>query len=298
MIKNLLFLPLLCLAFTAQAQYSETFSTPNQGYLLNWENDFSQVNWTLTTWDLQPPVDFGCDVDDYFATNAAGQLECFDLDQEVCWLSPDLTAIVTGNIAFTADLVWGGFDAGQIMPLEYINVEYQLNGGAWVRHPNVLGADGDSLCTVRYDNALGNNNGSATTNFPAIAVTAGDALNLQICVSTNANAEFVRIDNINVSGTSKVLPLAAPDFQLKLQPNPFSEALNIAWEMPESGAVTLEIVDVQGKLVYSKKAGALSGAQAWIWQGVDTQGAKVAPGVYMLTLRGERWQKTQKLVRE
>jgi FlgD Ig-like domain len=297
MIRKLLFLPFFCVTLALQAQYAETFDIPNKGYLLNHENDFSQVSWSLSTWELQPPAEFGRDVTDYFATAPGGLLECLDLDQEVCWLSPDLTVFSTGTVTYSADLVWVGFDAGQTMPLEFINVEYQLNGGNWVRHPNVLGANGDPAYTVKYENIAGSHNGSAQTLFPAIAVTAGDVMNLQICVSTNANAEIVTIDNVTVSGVSKVLPLAGPDLNLKLLPNPFSDVVNVGWEMPKTGKVIIEVLDAQGKLVFAKHFGELSGTQSWSWQGVDNQDSSVPPGVYTLVLRGETWQKAVKLVR-
>ncbi len=297
MIRILLLLPLLFLAVASNAQYHETFDTPFQGYLLDNENDFSQVNWSLSTWELQPPAEFGRDISDYFMTVPDGHLECIDLDQEVCWLSPDLSVLSSGTVQYTAQLGWMGLDAGQTIPLEYINVEYQINGGNWVRHPNIIGADGDPAYTVKYENNVGNNNGSGQTNFPAIQVNAGDIMNLQICVSTNANAELVTIDNIFVSGVSKVLPLAGPELRLTTTPNPFEDVLNVAWEMPESSKLNLEVLDVQGNLVFSKQFGTLSGSQYWTWRGIDNQGASVPAGVYMMVLRAERWQKAQKLVR-
>lgn len=302
MIKKLCLLPLLCFVVAAQAQYSETFSTPDQGYLVNLVDDFSQVTWTLSSWDLQPPAEFGRDASDYFATTAAGLLEAIDLDQEVCWMSPGLFVLSDGNIAYTADIAWEGFDSGQTNPSEHINVEYQINSSAWVRHPNVLGVDGDPLFTVSYINAMGNNNGSATTNFPAIATLASDTLHARICVSTNANAELVTIDNVNITGViplvSKVNSIPAPTLMLQILPNPFSDVVSISWEMPSAGDVQMELADVQGKIIYRHMEAASAGLQEWQWRGRDAQGARVPAGVYIMTLRGEGWQVSKQLVKE
>lgn len=188
----------------------ETFSTPNKGYLLNCANDFTGVGWTLSTWDpggscqiLPPdPTTDIRDPQDYFQTTGAGVLECIDLDQEVCWTSPSLTVIATGNISFTADISWVGFDVLQTPPTDGINVEYQINGGAWVRHPNILGVNGDPTYTVRYIDGIGPFNSSGTTNFPSIAVTAGNSFKVRMCASDNANAEVVTLDNVAVTGVS------------------------------------------------------------------------------------------------
>ncbi len=227
--RYFLLLPFLCLALIAQAQYSETFSTPNKGYLVNFVNDFTTVDWTLSAWANQPPAAFGRDDQDYFQTTAAGVLECIDLDQEVCWTSPLLTVSNTGNITFTADITWAGFDVGQTNPLEFVNVEYQINNNGWVRHPNVLGANGDPAFTVRYT-AVGGG-GNATTDFGNIAVTAGNAFQVRICVSNNANAEIVTIDNINVSGVSS--GCAAPTLS--------TVVTQVGCSNPNSGAIDLSV---------------------------------------------------------
>jgi hypothetical protein len=230
MMRYFLLLPFLCLALIAQAQYSETFSTPNKGYLVNFVNDFTTVDWTLSAWANQPPAAFGRDDNDYFQTTAAGVLEAFDLDQEVCWISPVLTVSNTGNITFTADITWAGFDVGQTNPLEFVNVEYQINNNGWVRHPNLLGADGDPAFTVRYIAGSGGG-GNATTNFGNIAVTAGNAFQVRICASNNTAAEIVTIDNINVSGVSS--GCAAPTLS--------TVVTQVGCSNPNSGAIDLTV---------------------------------------------------------
>lgn len=222
---------LLLLPAISNAQYLETFSTPNKGYLTNLVNDFTGVGWTLSAWANQPPAEFGRDDQDYFQTTADGRLEGIDFDQEVCWTSPALTVQATGNISFTADITWAQFDENQSNPLEFINVEYQINGGAWVRHPNVLGANGDLAYTVRYIAGGTNLSGSATINFPSIAVTAGQTVVVRFCASMNQNAEVVTLDNVNVTGVSS--GCAAPNLSVTVQ--------QVGCSNPNSGAVFLSV---------------------------------------------------------
>lgn len=199
---------LVLIVFTSgsvMGQYLETFSTPNKGYLVSFVDDFAGVNWTLSTWNTAGSER---DTNDYFQTTAGGVLEAIDLDQEVCWTSPPLTVIATGTSAFTANISWTGFDVNQTNPLEFINVEYQLNGGAWVRHPNIIGANGDPAYTMRPTGGATPQAGTATTNFPSIAVTAGNTIQVRVCFSDNANAEVTTLDNVSVTN-AMVAPTAA-----------------------------------------------------------------------------------------
>ncbi|MBK8967938.1 MAG: T9SS type A sorting domain-containing protein [Lewinellaceae bacterium] len=232
MIKNLLLALLFCLATVAQAQYSETFSIANRGYLINSVNDFTGVDWTLSAWGA------GRGATDYFQTTAGGVLEATNLDEEVCWVSPQMTVLSTGNISFTADISWDGFDVNQ-----------QINGGAWVRHPNVLGGNGDPAYTVSYTSGTGPFTSSASTNFAAIAVTAGNTFKVRMCARVNGNTEFLTLDNVNISGVSTggcIAPTLGTSIAQAGSCNSANGAItvtatgatpgyNVAWSGPSSG---------------------------------------------------------------
>jgi len=134
MTKFLLPALLSLVAFTANAQYSETFSTPDRGYLPNFIDNFTGVDWTLSAWE-QAPNPWRDDLD-AFQTGPgtasgipipAGVLGGGDFDQEVCWTSPLLNSFTNGNVTFTADITYAGFDGNQnLAPFDAINVEYQV----------------------------------------------------------------------------------------------------------------------------------------------------------------------------
>jgi len=111
MIKTILPALFLCLSLAVHAQYSETFSTPNKGYLLNCVNDVTGVHWTLTPWDAAGTCQLADlrDPSDYFQTTAGGVLEDIDLDQEVCWTSPLMNISAAGTVSLSVALNLGWF---------------------------------------------------------------------------------------------------------------------------------------------------------------------------------------------
>ncbi len=70
-------------------------------------------------------------------------------------------------------------------------------------------------------------------------------------------------------------------------PNPFNPATTIAYTVPEgaAGPVTLQILDLRGRLVRTLAAGAAPGHHQARWDGVDTGGRAAAAGVYLVSLR-------------
>ncbi|MBL7776416.1 MAG: SprB repeat-containing protein, partial [Saprospiraceae bacterium] len=226
----------LCLASTClSAQYLETFSTPNKGYLLNQNDDFTGVNWTLSAWANQPPALFGRDSSDYFQTTATGQLECIDLDQAVCWESPLLNTSAAGLVTLSVELSWEGFDTDQLgnpcndAGLDYINVQYSVNGGAFVSVPNQVG--GSACATIGYVVGTPNAPFTGSTTVTVTGITGGSNLRIRICVNTNANAEVVRIDNVAVPTPGVTTGCSAPVLS--------TEVIPVGCLGPNSGAVIL-----------------------------------------------------------
>ena len=72
-----------------------------------------------------------------------------------------------------------------------------------------------------------------------------------------------------------------------LFPNPFNSTLNVAYELPRSGPVSLSVYDVTGRLVASQRLNwAPAGHSVWNWQA----GPELSSGVYVinLTASGQR----------
>ncbi|MBK8968991.1 MAG: T9SS type A sorting domain-containing protein [Lewinellaceae bacterium] len=255
MLKTILPALLLCLAASSQAQYLETFSTPDKGYLLNFVDDFTGINWMLGPWDNQPPAAFGRDDADYFQTTAAGVLEAIDTDQRVCWESPLLnTVMAPGMVSFSVDLSWAGFDpdlAGNPCmdaSFDYILVQYSVNGGAYVDVDNIIG--GATCATIGYANGVPGNPFSGNTTISVSGIPGGGSLRIRVCVNVNANAEVVTIDNVSVPEMGVTVGCAAPELSLAVTP--------ITCGGPNSGAIDLTVFGGTPNYTYTWSNGNLS----------------------------------------
>ncbi|MFN0214304.1 MAG: T9SS type A sorting domain-containing protein [Saprospiraceae bacterium] len=251
MIRNTLLLTLLCLSLSAHAQYSETFSTPEKGYLMNFVDDFSGLNWTLSPWDQGTGLR---DASDYCVTTAAGKLESIDLDQELCWESPLLNTTPSLTVSFQIDLSWVGFDSdiqANSCATEYIRVFYSVNGGAYVMVPNVAG--GNACATVAYPFESPGMQYDGSVKLDKQGVQGGSTLKLKVCVVTNANAEIVTIDNVTVPemGVTVMGGLGITDYSVepdvRIYPNPAIEAIRI--NFPHSRPGNIRVVSVTGEIM-------------------------------------------------
>ncbi|MCC6280248.1 MAG: cadherin-like domain-containing protein [Saprospiraceae bacterium] len=231
------FAALMAAPVVSNAQYLETFSTPDKGYKVNCMEDFNAVNWSLTPWSVGgtcQPTD-NRDASDYFNTTAAGALESSDLDQEVCWESPLINTTAAPTVSVKMNLTWVSFDSDvttNSCGTDYIRVFYSVNGGTYTMIPNVTG--GISTCaTVSYPFEMPGtteNGGSFSINQGGIA--GGSTLKIKVCVKTASTAEIVTIDNVSVPEAGVTVGCAAPVLTTVVTPvgcsNPNSGAINLS----------------------------------------------------------------------
>lgn len=201
-------------ALSAQAQYLETFSTPSKGYLINLVDDFTGVNWTLSPWATAGGLR---DTADYFQTTAPGVLEGIDFDEPITWESPLLDTSAANPVSLSVALTWAGFDTDTMLDpcsdtsLDYIKVQYSVNGGSYTTVPNLEG--GAACATVGY--LFGSTppaNGSTTVAVPGI--TGGSTLRVRIIGHFNQNAEVMTIDNVSVPEVVIVTPVELMQFSV------------------------------------------------------------------------------------
>jgi flagellar hook assembly protein FlgD len=78
---------------------------------------------------------------------------------------------------------------------------------------------------------------------------------------------------------------------MSASPNPFSGGTRISFTVPVATRVSLRIYDVSGRLVENLVDGPVSaGSHNVQWDGMSSDGSRVAPGIYMsiLQVEGER----------
>jgi hypothetical protein len=82
------------------------------------------------------------------------------------------------------------------------------------------------------------------------------------------------------------------------RPNPFGVSTDVVFRLPEAAEVSVRIYDVSGRLVRTLVERLVpAGEHAVAWDGRDTDGRRVAAGVYFTTFRAGAYEETQKLFR-
>jgi hypothetical protein len=80
-------------------------------------------------------------------------------------------------------------------------------------------------------------------------------------------------------------------------PNPFNPTTTIHYELPVAGHVKLDVHDVRGRLVRTLVDGPVeAGRRAVVWEGRDSDGRRVASGVYFYRLRVGSFVETRRMV--
>ncbi len=135
--------------------------------------------------------------------------------------------------------------------------------------------------------------------------------------------EFFSGDSINVSNTSMNFTLAPGEYRLYTTkrfskpnvtlsadpgqdfwassgfPNPFSDQFTIAYDLPATGEVTVQLLDLQGRLIRTLQDNTLqaAGMQDLVWDGKDDQGREVAAGVYLYRVASGQLMATGRAVK-
>ncbi len=198
---QILMLGLLFFGSVAHGQYSETFDVPNKGILSGpcggsvgttcLSNDFAGVNWTiegnLSGIDSEP-----------FATTGAGVLEVNDIDEEACWVSPVLD-ITGASASFSVDLTWLGYDEDTGAGSDYIDIEYNVDGGGWTQLGN---QEGGGARTIEYTSGGGTNNPSyPNADSYGMSGLMGSTLQIRVCIDHNSGtSETTTLDNVTATG--------------------------------------------------------------------------------------------------
>ena len=202
----------LCLnVVSTYGQYSETFPTADKGILAGTcsgsdgttcaSNDFTGVDWVVNG-NLSMIAAGGED----FVKVESGALTFEDIDEEVCFETPEMNiSAVVGNFSISVDVGWFGFDEA-----DYINVEYNIDGGGWTQVANTMGGGAG---TIQFMPAS-NNAGSTTVNVTGLSGTS--TLSVRVCGDINLGTisgnlfEQITVDNVSVPEAGVSVPGSGP----------------------------------------------------------------------------------------
>jgi enediyne biosynthesis protein E4 len=137
--------------------------------------------------------------------------------------------------------------------------------------------------------------GSATT-VDSVIVFWPSGLVQVVEPTPDIDQKILIIEN-NVSAVDGQIPVSK-HFSLGMAtPNPFNPATKIAYEIPNSGHVRLEVLDVTGRLVRSLVNTNLPAGQHEVsWNGKDDAGNRVSSGVYLYRILTGGFSQTRRVV--
>ena len=106
-----------------------------------------------------------------------------------------------------------------------------------------------------------------------------------------ASEPWYRLRSLDRTGEEKILgvtPLTSQPAITRLlanSPNPFHASTRIAFDLDRPGNVTVDVLDIAGRLVTRLVSGARAAGRNEIeWNGLDGSGRHVAPGIYVVRL--------------
>lgn len=174
------------------------------------------------------------------------------------------------------DVTW---TAGDNAGVTSVAIEYSAHGdaGPWVPVASGLANSGAYAWTVP----------SLDTDSALVRVTAYDATN-NAGVGTSAGLFSLGSGTVGVGGGPVALALARPT------PNPSAGETRIAFALPGSGPVRLEIFDLSGRRVWADAGVLPAGTHVRTWNGATPDGGHAGGGLFFVRLvtpwgtRGER----------
>jgi hypothetical protein len=84
--------------------------------------------------------------------------------------------------------------------------------------------------------------------------------------------------------------LDAPQAALRLAlstpfPNPSHRIVSMALELPAASRVDFDVIDIQGRIVWSQRMAKAPGRWTLSWSGLMRDGSRARPGVYLARVR-------------
>ncbi len=135
----------------------------------------------------------------------------------------------------------------------------------------------------------------AIASGPLVSVTPGSSP-LSVEAATRSGAVLaVEIDSpTEVESKGSALPLR---FSLHQNyPNPFNATTVIRFDLPKASAVSVDVINILGQMVWTSAGHYAAGSHKLEWNGTGTRGTTVSSGVYLYRLKAGEYVETKKMV--
>ncbi len=80
-------------------------------------------------------------------------------------------------------------------------------------------------------------------------------------------------------------------------PNPFNKEISISYRLPQEGKVNTQITDLSGQVLKTWLEYQSSGNQILVWNGTDSAGNELKPGIYFCIINYKGLRKVCKLIK-
>lgn len=107
----------------------------------------------------------------------------------------------------------------------------------------------------------------------------------------------MRVDNESVDNEDEVAPQVFRPTLKQNYPNPFNPTTSIALLLPNNESIKLNVYNAKGQLVRTLFEGDLNkGEHSFVWDGNDSNGSKVASGMYMYSVITAKGTQSRKMM--
>lgn len=118
--------------------------------------------------------------------------------------------------------------------------------------------------------------------------------NRLVCASGNYGIEIYDLP-ISLADPETDVP---PTPGILATPNPFSSSVSISFSLPKPSPATLDIYNIRGQKVFSRAlSNPRAGENTLTWDGKDSQGRSLPPGIYILRVHGGGTTATRKITK-
>ncbi|MCP4545572.1 MAG: hypothetical protein GY835_03770 [bacterium] len=235
-----------------------------------------------------------------------------------------ITTVFNSSIAFNS-CTWHGNTmgveqetTGQIRIFQQADVSLNyciISGGV---NASAVSLHGPAACIINCCDLYGNDLGDWTEDIAEQFAYEG---NLSVAplfcngpagiISLNADSPCLADNNIcgatigavgqgcsgGVGIADEVPVVTTPALQHNY-PNPFNPTTTIAYDLPRACAVSLRILDVEGRMIATLRSGRTeaAGSHAVVWQGRDDAGNALPSGFYFAELKADGVETTQRML--
>ncbi len=179
---------------------------------------------------------------------------------------------------------------GKAVELQWITASETDNLGFEILRRQGVGTEWQTIDSYTYNSELiGQGTVSHTTQYTYTDETVDSENAYQYCivnVAVNGDKEYSQVVDVALASVIETHQL------YPAYPNPFNPETNITFDIAQDGNVSLQVFDIQGRLIKTLLNNSLfAGRHKIKWDGKTSNGNTAASGVYLIKLKTSDYSK-------